>query len=111
MKLAVRIAAVLGFLGVTLGAFGAHIMKEHLTAAALVTWNTAVLYQLIHSVASLWAAERNTIAAWLWMSGIVLFSGSLYVLAVHPLKWLGPVTPLGGLFFLAGWIVLVIKPR
>jgi len=114
MKLAVQIAAVLGFLGVALGAFGAHKLKDILTANnALTIWQTAVLYQLVHAVASLWAAERNPTVVWFWAVGVAFFSGSLYVLALAPSasKWIWPVTPLGGLFFLIGWAVLVFKPK
>jgi uncharacterized membrane protein YgdD (TMEM256/DUF423 family) len=112
MKLAVQIAAALGFLGVALGAFGAHKLHDVLVANnKLTVWQTAVFYQLVHAVAALWAAERNPTVAWLWIAGIVLFSGSLYALSLVHLKWLGPVTPLGGLLFLAGWAVLVFKPK
>jgi uncharacterized membrane protein YgdD (TMEM256/DUF423 family) len=112
MKIAVQIAAALGFLGVALGAFGAHKLKDLLTANnALAIWQTAVLYQLVHAVASLWAAERNPTVVWLWAAGIAFFSGSLYVLAVTNIKWLGAITPIGGLFFLAGWAMLIFKTR
>jgi uncharacterized membrane protein YgdD (TMEM256/DUF423 family) len=112
MKLAVQIAAVLGFLGVALGAFGAHGLKNLLTTNnTLAIWQTAVLYQLVHAVASLWAAERNPTVVWLWAVGVLVFSGSLYVLAVTNIKWLGAITPIGGLLFLAGWAMLIIKPR
>jgi uncharacterized membrane protein YgdD (TMEM256/DUF423 family) len=112
MKLAVQLAAVLGFLGVALGAFGAHKLKDILTANnTLAIWQTAVLYQLIHAVASLWAAERNPMVVWLWAVGTLFFSGSLYVLALTSAKWVWPFTPAGGLFFLAGWVLIVLKPR
>lgn len=112
MKLAVQLAAVLGFLGVALGAFGAHGLKNLLTANnTLAIWQTAVLYQLVHAVASLWAAERNPLVVWLWAGGVLVFSGSLYLLAVTNLKWLGAITPIGGLLFLAGWVMVVLKAR
>lgn len=110
--MAVQVAAVLGFLGVALGAFGAHGLKDLLNANhTLAIWQTAVLYQLVHAAASLWAAERNPLVVWLWAAGVVIFSGSLYVLAVTNIKWLGAITPIGGLLFLAGWVVLIIRPR
>ncbi len=112
MKLAVQVAAVMGFLGVALGAFGAHKLKDVLVANNTVSvWQTAVLYQLVHSVAALWAAGRNPGVVWLWAAGVLLFSGSLYLLAVTSMKWLGPITPVGGLLFLAGWLWIVIKPQ
>lgn len=110
MPIAVQVAAALGFLGVALGAFGAHGLKEtlaHFNTTAI--WQTAVLYNLIHAVAALWAAERNPLVVWLWAAGVVIFSGSLYILAVTNIKWLGAITPIGGLLFLAGWLLLIIK--
>lgn len=107
-------AGVLGFLGVALGAFGAHGLKATLeTHGSSETWKTAVLYHLIHSVALLalagWrdahAGPSAKIAA-LWVVGVVLFSGSLYWLALGGPKILGPITPLGGAAFLAGWALL-----
>ena len=109
-------AGLLGFLGVALGAFGAHALKPTLLAnGQLESWKTAVLYQMIHAVALLalagWrdvqAGPSAKIAA-CWVSGVVLFSGSLYWLALGgPIKLLWPVTPLGGLALLAGWGLLV----
>jgi uncharacterized membrane protein YgdD (TMEM256/DUF423 family) len=104
-------AGLLGFLGVALGAFGAHALKDTLTAhGTLETWRTAVLYQLVHSVALLalagWReapAKMRGSAAWCFVAGVVLFSGSLYWLALGGPGFLGPVTPLGGLSLLAGW--------
>jgi uncharacterized membrane protein YgdD (TMEM256/DUF423 family) len=104
------LAAVLGFTGVALGAFGAHGLKNVLTAnGTAAIWQTAVLYQLVHAVASLWAAERRPIVARLWAAGALFFSGSLYALAITNIKWLGAITPVGGVLFLIGWAML-IKP-
>lgn len=112
MLFATQAAAVFGFLGVALGAFGAHGLKAVLTANdTSAIWQTAVLYHLVHAVASLWAAGRNPTVVWLWLAGIVIFSGSLYVLALTNIKWLGAITPIGGLLFLAGWLLIVIKPQ
>lgn len=106
-------AGILGFSGVALGAFGAHALKDALIARASVqTWHTAVLYQLVHSVALLVIArwsDSGRALAWigrLWVAGIVLFSGSLYWLALGGPKVLGPITPLGGVAFLAGWLLV-----
>lgn len=106
-------AGILGFTGVALGAFGAHALKETLTArGSVATWQTAVLYHLIHAVALLalvGVAGGWTNVRWIgvcWSVGVVLFSGSLYWLALGGPKILGPVTPLGGLAFLAGWLLV-----
>lgn len=110
----VRIAAALCFLAVALGAFGAHWLRPTLEANSLVdVWNKAVLYHFIHAIALFVLAlfgSANRGAWWLLFAGIIIFSGSLYVMAVTNVRWLGPVTPLGGLCFLAGWAWLVISP-
>jgi len=111
-----RIAAVLCFLAVALGAFGAHSLRSTLESRGMVdVWNKAVFYQFIHAVALLVLALYGTIncgAWWLLFAGIVLFSGSLYLLALIPQArdWLGPVTPVGGLCLLAGWAWLFLAP-
>jgi uncharacterized membrane protein YgdD (TMEM256/DUF423 family) len=110
-----RIAAVLGFLGVALGAFGAHALRDRLAPAALQIWNTAVLYHLLHAVAllSLGLYARASGAdvrtpAGLFIAGILIFSGSLYALALSGIKPLGAITPVGGLCLLAGWAWLAV---
>ncbi len=109
-----RIAALLCFLGVALGAFGAHALRPTLEANAKVeVWNTAVLYHLMHAVALLALALHggaNRGAMWLLVAGVLIFSGSLYVLAITNVRVLGAITPLGGLCFLAGWLWLVVAP-
>ncbi len=109
-----RLAAVLAFLGVALGAFGAHALKSTLaTNDATDVWKTAVLYHFIHALALLLLAVlpvTNRLAAGFLVAGIVLFSGSLYLLALTNIRWLGVVTPIGGLCFLAGWLWLIIRP-
>ena len=102
------LAAILGFTGVALGAFGAHGLKDVLAAnGTAAIWQTAVLYQLVHAVASLWAAEHRPVVARLWAAGIVVFSGSLYALALTNIRWLGAITPVGGVLFLIGWALLI----
>jgi uncharacterized membrane protein YgdD (TMEM256/DUF423 family) len=106
-------AGLLGFSGVALGAFGAHALKETLaTLGTSATWQTAVHYQLIHAVALLalagWPAGGAG-SVWImrcWIAGVVLFSGSLYWLALGGPRILGPVTPLGGATLLLGWALL-----
>lgn len=110
----VRIAAGLCFLAVALGAFGAHWLKPTLEAHGLIdVWNKAVLYHFIHAIALFALAlfgAANRGAWWLLFVGIFLFSGSLYVMALTNVRWLGAITPVGGLCFLAGWAWLVISP-
>ena len=109
-----RLAAALCFLAVALGAFGAHALKSTLELrGTLNTWHTAVLYHFTHAIALLLLAlygASNRGAWWLLFAGIILFSGSLYAIALTNLLWLGPITPLGGLCFLAGWLWLIIAP-
>ena len=109
-----RIAALFGFLGVGLGAFGAHALRGHLGPGGSELWRTATLYQLVHAAALLAVAlaGRRVVAgravAILFSVGIVLFSGSLYLLALTGIGKLGAVTPFGGAAFLSGWLVLVV---
>jgi uncharacterized membrane protein YgdD (TMEM256/DUF423 family) len=109
-----RIAAALCFLAVALGAFGAHGLRSTLEVrGTLDIWNKAVLYHFIHALALLVLALYGTINRgpwWLIFTGIFLFSGSLYLMALTNLRWLGPVTPFGGLCFLAGWAWLIVAP-
>lgn len=99
-------AGLLGFAGVALGAFGAHALKETLaTSGHASTWQTAVLYHLIHATALL-AAPAGKWAGRCWIAGILMFSGSLYWLSLGGPKFLGPVTPLGGVLLLAGWALV-----
>jgi uncharacterized membrane protein YgdD (TMEM256/DUF423 family) len=103
----VRLAAASGFLAVALGAFGAHglrpVLLQHQT---LDIWEKAVLYHLFHTLALLFLASRPVIpkgAVVSFVLGICLFSGSLYLLAATNIRWLGAITPLGGVGFLVGW--------
>jgi uncharacterized membrane protein YgdD (TMEM256/DUF423 family) len=109
-----RAAAVLCFLAVALGAFGAHALKATLAANATIdVWNKAVLYHFVHAIALLVLATlpaASRAASIFLLAGIVLFSGSLYLLALTNIKWLGPITPLGGFCFLAGWLCVLLWP-
>lgn len=111
------LSCILATAGIILGAFGAHALKEMLTANDMVKpWETAVLYHLVHSVAlfSLACASDRIKSRWatrLWVAGILMFSGSLYLIALGGPKILGPITPLGGLAFIAGWIMLAVENR
>jgi uncharacterized membrane protein YgdD (TMEM256/DUF423 family) len=110
-----QLAAANGFIVVVLGAFGAHGLEQFLPAAALDTWQTAVQYHMFHvtGLLAVSVVERLFVkSAALWWSGIaflagvLLFSGSLYVLAVTGVRWLGMITPIGGACFLLGWGLL-----
>jgi uncharacterized membrane protein YgdD (TMEM256/DUF423 family) len=109
-----RIAAALCFLAVALGAFGAHSLRSILETHGMVdAWNKAVLYHFIHAIGLLMFAlvgAVNRSACWLLFAGIIIFSGSLYVMALTNLRWLGAITPIGGLCFLAGWAWLIVAP-
>ena len=104
------IAGVVGALGVALGAFGAHGLKGVVTDPHLLdVWETAARYHLIHAVALLGVAAhpaRPALAGWLMVAGIVVFSGSLYTMTLTGQRWLGAITPIGGLCFIAGWLAL-----
>jgi len=108
------IGSLSAFLAVTLGAFGAHGLKNRLTPEMLAVFETGVRYQMYHALALLavaWACTRwpgavVNASGWLFVAGTVLFSGSLYVLALSGVRWLGAITPVGGLAFLGGWLCL-----
>ncbi len=116
-RLFFTLGSVFGALGVALGAFGAHTLKDRLTEDALSTYETAARYQLYHALALLAAAyaitrwpdsSLPTAAGWLFVAGIALFSGSLYLLSLTDLRWLGAIAPLGGAAFIAGWACLAL---
>lgn len=112
----VKVAAVLGFLAVALGAFGAHALRGKISDAYLNVWQTGVLYHALHAVALLALAlygraarQKVGLPAALFVAGIVLFAGSLYAMALTGVTKLGMVTPFGGLSFLAGWAAVFFK--
>ena len=108
--------ALLAGTAVALGAFGAHGLRDRLEPAMLAVFETGVRYHMYHALALLgvaWASERfpggwTQAAGWLFLAGIVVFGGSLYVLAVSGVRWLGAITPVGGVCFLLGWIALAV---
>lgn len=112
---AIRIASTAGLLAVALGAFGAHGLKNLLAQNdTTAIWEKAVFYHFIHAVMLFILAERKrlpVVAYWCFLAGIVLFSGSLYLLAMTNLRWLGAITPVGGVCFLAGWLALLVSPK
>ena len=110
-----RLAAAFCFLAVALGAFGAHALKAKLEMSGMLdVWNKAVLYHFLHAIALVALAlfsAGNRATYFLLAAGIVLFSGSLYTMAMTNVRWFGAITPVGGLCFLAGWAWLVIAPK
>ena len=109
--------SLLGFLGVVFGAFGAHALKSRLSADMLVVFETGVRYQMYHAFAILIVAaaigrigDANllVLAGWFFVAGVLLFSGSLYVLSLSGVGVLGAITPVGGLLFLIGWACLLL---
>ena len=115
IRLFFAIGSASAMLGVAAGAFGAHGLRERLTPDMLAVWETAVRYQLYHALAlfavawalSRWPGRAGEAAGWLFVVGTVLFSGSLYLLSLSGQRWLGAITPLGGVAFLAGWACLI----
>ncbi len=112
----VKIAGILGFLGVVLGAFGAHALKDKLSADLAAIYQTGVLYHLVHALAllavALYGKSTQIDVQWgalFFLLGILFFSGSLYTLSITGIRVLGAVTPIGGLFFLLGWGWVVWK--
>jgi uncharacterized membrane protein YgdD (TMEM256/DUF423 family) len=114
-RLFLVLAGLLGALGVMLGAFAAHALNQRLTPEAMATFEIGARYHLYHALALLGVAValgrapgdgQLALAGWLFVAGIAVFSGSLYVLSLTGQRWLGAVTPLGGLAFIAGWLLL-----
>lgn len=117
MKLFVILGSLNALIGVALGAFGAHGLKTKVVPEMLTVWNTAVHYHLIHALGLLLIgilyhlmpdASQIKTAGWAILLGIILFSGSLYALVLTGIKALGMITPIGGVAFLVGWLLLAI---
>jgi uncharacterized membrane protein YgdD (TMEM256/DUF423 family) len=115
----ITLGALSGFLAVAAGAFGAHALRDRLTASALDTFQTGAHYQIYHALAlvgvgillgrfSVDGSTWLTASGWLFVGGTILFSGSLYLLAMTDVRWLGAITPLGGVAFLLGWLALAV---
>jgi uncharacterized membrane protein YgdD (TMEM256/DUF423 family) len=110
------IGSLSGLIGVALGAFAAHALKGRLDAGLLATFEVGVRYQMYHALALLavawaitrWPGSTVTASGWLFVVGAVLFSGSLYAISLTGARWLGPITPVGGVALLAGWICLAL---
>ncbi|GIK75568.1 MAG: membrane protein [Chloroflexota bacterium] len=111
------IASLFGALSVAFGAFGAHALRGRIEESLLANYQTGVSYMFYHALALLavaWALSRwpasslSVWAGWLFVVGIVIFSGSLFVMAFTGLRWLGAITPIGGVAFIAGWLLLAL---
>ena len=112
----ISIGAALGALAVVFGAFGAHALKDRLTPEELEWWKTGVLYHLLHAIAlvafGLFARERNAgIAGKCFLAGTAIFSGTLYGMALGGPRWLGAVTPIGGVLLIVGWLAFAVAAR
>jgi uncharacterized membrane protein YgdD (TMEM256/DUF423 family) len=114
-KVFIAIGALAGLLAVMLGAFGAHALRGQIDENLLVTFNTGAQYQMYHALALLMVGvlvqlfPGHKLLNWsglFFVAGMLLFSGSLYALALTEIKWFGPVTPVGGLAFMVGWLLL-----
>ena len=116
MRTFAGIGAAMGFLAVAAGAFGAHALRSRLTPGDLEIFETAARYQMYHALALLgaawvvgrWPGGAAHASGWLFLGGTLVFSGSLYLLVLTGQRWLGAVTPIGGVAFLAGWVLLAL---
>ena len=115
-KLVIMLAGINGFLAVSLGAFAAHALRDRLSPELLNTFQTGVQYHIYHALAlfgiglmmiNFPASSILRISAYLMLAGLVFFSGSLYLLSITGIRWLGAITPIGGVFFLAAWALIV----
>ena len=108
----VTIGAIFGFLGVALGAFGAHLLKNNLTPEVMDTYKTGILYQLIHAVVLISIGfsgiQKYFRSAYFFIAGTVLFSISLYIYSIFNIKFFAMFAPFGGASFMIGWIILII---
>ena len=117
LKFGLIAGSLLSMLSVILGAFGAHYLKNTLNDYSLSVFQTGVLYQFFHSIGILVLVLLSKsidnlnldLSIWFFTIGIILFSGSLYLLAITGIKWLGAITPIGGMFFILGWMFLFMK--
>jgi uncharacterized membrane protein YgdD (TMEM256/DUF423 family) len=115
-RLFFSVGALSAFIGVAAGAFGAHSLRERLSTDMLTIFEVGVRYQMYHALAMLavgwaytrWPGSLIVTGGWLFILGTLLFSGSLYLLSLTGIRWLGAITPLGGVAFLGGWLCLIL---
>lgn len=113
-RILMTVGAISAFLAVAAGAFGAHALKGRLTSEFVAIFEVGVRYQMYHAfglfvaawACTKWPGASVTVAGWLFITGTIIFSGSLYALSLTGMRWLGAVTPFGGLAFLGGWLAL-----
>lgn len=113
-RLVFSVASILIGLGVALGAFGAHALRDSVAPQLLATFETAVRYQMYNALGLMglawainrWPERRIALAAWLILAGTVVFSGSLYLLVLTGARWFGAITPIGGVALIAGWVLV-----
>jgi uncharacterized membrane protein YgdD (TMEM256/DUF423 family) len=114
-RLLAAVGGILAFLSVAAGAFGAHALRSRLSPELLATFETAARYHMYHALAVLiavlaygrWAGHQTIWAGWAFVIGTTIFSGSLYLLTLTGVRWLGAITPIGGVTLLAGWVLFV----
>ena len=117
LKIGLAFGSLFALFSIILGAFGAHALKDHLSEYSRSIYDKAVLYQMFHALGILVVTLVGesvksidvSISICCFIAGIVLFSGSLYILAITNIKWFGMITPIGGIFFIAGWIIIFYK--
>ncbi len=114
----IGIGAALAGVAVMAGAFGAHMLEDAVSAERLATFETGVQYQMYHALALIilgWMSRTSSVSlevpGYCFLAGILIFSGSLYILVLTDTSWLGAITPIGGVAFIAGWILLAWKSR
>ena len=113
----IGLGALSAFISVAAGAFGAHTLKQALDSDMLAVYHTAVDYQFFHSLGLILIGilhkisprRAHSVAAWAMLVGIMIFSGSLYILSMTGIKWLGMITPIGGICFLAAWLIVALS--
>lgn len=116
MKVFVVVGCILGLLSVALGAFGAHGLQDKVEPRMIEVWETAARYQMYHALAlfaAAWVLQQTqhtgaTVAGWSFIAGTLIFSGSLYVMVLSGVKWLGAITPIGGTVMIVGWVALLV---
>src|SRR6056297_111237 len=116
MKIFVLMAGILGALAVAAGAFGAHALDGRVEPRMLEVFETAARYQMYHALALFgvaWLATQTqasavSVAGWAFVAGILIFSGSLYLMTFTGMRWLGAITPIGGVAFIVGWVAVVV---
>jgi len=115
-KLSLISGSLFALLSIVSGAFGAHALKDHLNEYSKMIYEKAVMYQMFHSIGLILVGVLSNqlsanfvLVSWLFIIGILLFSGSLYILAVTDIKWIGAITPIGGTLFIIGWAMLLLK--